>query len=853
MEIAHVGNSVANGASTLIFGEGFKDEKVKFYGWCPRDDTAMEKLSEIDKADMSLPATPPKEAGQLKIIAIMDNQAAAVLLNGGYAQHGGAREPFIVWAKGTNGYSQPYMINRPNLFFLENTVSAPGAHNRVIGRDMIAHEHGLWGGVFLKNTASGQVLKPLWGKYFDRQNHFTYQLDFEIIFETPPDAPEGKYEVWVHKGTGGWFGWCVQPLLMEVKKDAPANRPVFKVNDFGAVGDGLSDDTGAIQKAIEKARAAGGGIVLIPAGVYAIRSPLFLHPKVHLKGIRREMSSIRVVDQLGFGGEYLDQDWQGYARDFLPYIQKAKPLPMIYVCSESSVADLELIGGAKTAFNLYSFAGRDEFHDFTLTRCSLENTNASIYTSARGFEPDRGCFGGGNPWRQVRITHNIFKGGGVGTYSARNECIVSDNVTEPAAGGEWGTSGGFSTAGRHNIVENNVVKNANRGYGGAGIWAQKNNGENFVARNKFLDGGKHKGAGEGFLLEIGAGGHDSWIGRVYAAGADWFEASYNAGGQGLQKPPFSEPGAKPAFKPDEYKDLFVIICKGKGLGQYRVIKGNTEQRLSLESPWRVVPDSNSWVVVRRMYYNGIFMNNICRDSLGALEFWGGCLENVVKRHIAIRTAPLHAMTHGEPMVMYNRFEGCQLFDSSIGLWGLGSNNVLPGAATMIGNVFKGNELEGGSLLLVRSGSGGKAIQQQKEPSICWNLFAGNSIWPQRDQYAIHVIDKSCVGNVFYGNTYPMDRVLDNGNRTIWRESKDGMPYHFKDSYSYDVSAYKKKEAMIDPQAPYGFKTVTFAATTDGSCLTFKETAEPQDANFCLWLPDGLKKAKGLVVVSLHGS
>ena len=43
---------------------------------------------------------------------------------------------------------------------------------------------------------------------------------------------------------------------------------VYDVRDFGAKGDGLAKDTAAIQAAIDKATAAGGGTVELPAGTY---------------------------------------------------------------------------------------------------------------------------------------------------------------------------------------------------------------------------------------------------------------------------------------------------------------------------------------------------------------------------------------------------------------------------------------------------------------------------------------------------------------------------------------------------------------------------------------------------------
>jgi len=46
------------------------------------------------------------------------------------------------------------------------------------------------------------------------------------------------------------------------------------VKDFGAVGDGVADDTAAIQAAVNAAKAAGGGTVHIPAGTYVTTSTI---------------------------------------------------------------------------------------------------------------------------------------------------------------------------------------------------------------------------------------------------------------------------------------------------------------------------------------------------------------------------------------------------------------------------------------------------------------------------------------------------------------------------------------------------------------------------------------------------
>ncbi len=60
---------------------------------------------------------------------------------------------------------------------------------------------------------------------------------------------------------------------------------VYSVRDFGALGDGKTDDTAAFQKALDTAAKAGGGIVHAPRGNYFFAGQLNVPSAVTLKGI----------------------------------------------------------------------------------------------------------------------------------------------------------------------------------------------------------------------------------------------------------------------------------------------------------------------------------------------------------------------------------------------------------------------------------------------------------------------------------------------------------------------------------------------------------------------------------------
>ena len=64
---------------------------------------------------------------------------------------------------------------------------------------------------------------------------------------------------------------------------AGVGRSRVSVADFGAVGDGMSDDTLSVQLAVDYVIASGGGTVVVPAGVFLV-SGISIHGDVSVVG-----------------------------------------------------------------------------------------------------------------------------------------------------------------------------------------------------------------------------------------------------------------------------------------------------------------------------------------------------------------------------------------------------------------------------------------------------------------------------------------------------------------------------------------------------------------------------------------
>lgn len=71
-------------------------------------------------------------------------------------------------------------------------------------------------------------------------------------------------------------------MAINVLTTTPLNRPVSSVKDFGAVGDGVTDDSVAIQAGLDHLNSIGGGTLFFPGGLYVVGSQLDGHTKVSM-------------------------------------------------------------------------------------------------------------------------------------------------------------------------------------------------------------------------------------------------------------------------------------------------------------------------------------------------------------------------------------------------------------------------------------------------------------------------------------------------------------------------------------------------------------------------------------------
>ena len=190
---------------------------------------------------------------------------------------------FLVWLKNDAGLSPPIVLNAPQPWWCGPDVAAPGETVRVFGRNLSRRPDFSRAFVFLKPSGGSgvwaNVLKP--GKY-------------SVSFGVPSDLKAGDYEVWLHAGTGGEWGWG-GPVKLRVTEGGTSSIKSSLV--FAKPTTQLKPplNGAAIQRALDALAKRGGGTVALPAGEFTFTGTLRIPANVTLTGAGKDTTTLQLV------------------------------------------------------------------------------------------------------------------------------------------------------------------------------------------------------------------------------------------------------------------------------------------------------------------------------------------------------------------------------------------------------------------------------------------------------------------------------------------------------------------------------------------------------------------------------
>lgn len=167
--------------------------------------------------------------------------------------------PFLVWAANEHGWSRPIRLNVPQAWWCYPHRPTIGSVLRVFGRDLARRPDDARAFCYLNQP--GQP-----GVWLETERVGRYELAVDL----PVTLKPGSYQLWVHAGAGGQYGWSA-PLAVSLAGMTAGDRPDVTVDpgqDVQAAIDGLH----------------GPGIVMLSSGVYPFHGTLRVPAGVTVSG-----------------------------------------------------------------------------------------------------------------------------------------------------------------------------------------------------------------------------------------------------------------------------------------------------------------------------------------------------------------------------------------------------------------------------------------------------------------------------------------------------------------------------------------------------------------------------------------
>ena len=627
------GSSITAESMTLVFGANFDDPSLQVHvqaqagpkaGDKPPDPVELQaSLERVLAGKAEWPAPPDAKDQGWKAPESHDSNVMAIHcenVTAGYVVK-------ILRARTAAGVSAPYVLDRPEVWGASPHQPTPGATVTVWGVNIgyaLANTYGGTYPYFGLVSSTGKVVALLKG-YFPAQNQHTMRVQEWRFYRSillPADLAPGSYKLYCWNGYGD-PGWSEAGHEVQVVAPAPAPK-VVRLANYGAAGDGVTDDTAAIEKAMAAA-APGGGQVLIGPGRYEISHPLVVPEGVSLVGLGAESCRLEASRWKPFTGEWPAEvmtrpaDYtaatyhnSGWGIDWYLTKNLDGRQPMVWIKSHSGVEGLTLDATAARTIRAIVLIGVPQPGVCvapTVRDCRLISSHAGVYDAFPTYWETMGMMSA-SPTENLVVEGNLMKGSG-----AAWEILCAGMVGARVRGNTFTVADMHDTfvlvtmhsATRECLFEDNIFENGGRGKTGGAMGAETGYQHDLWLHNTFRQ--MWKDDGEILMYESGAG---LWHGQAASGGASSVVAA-----------------GTPGWKPNQYVGCMVFLTGGPGIGQFRTVTGNDASSLTVDQPWRIAPDARStfgllhMVVTECLHLGNEFYN--CTNYCG---IYGAGVRNV---------------------------------------------------------------------------------------------------------------------------------------------------------------------------------------------------------------------------------
>jgi hypothetical protein len=484
-----------------------------------------------------------------------------------------ANSEYLVWPVNGTGTGAPAVINATETWWLGPNAATRGDTVSVYGRNLTHNALARASHVYIQ--APGAT--GMWAQV-------TAANPYKVDFTVPSALADGTYQVWVHNGRGGHYGWS-GPLALTVNDGMTWTSHTYNVKNYGAKGDGKTDDQAAIEAAVEAAARDPWSTIYLPAGTYLVSSGFNPPAKVRWAGQGADRTSIKA------SAGFVKTAPKG-PRDYCLLFTNS-------VVDNVAVQDLTLDGNG----HLNSYAPEPVYMRFDR---DIRFTNVTV--NGKGFA--MADFHGST---RLGFENCTFVGGGSGiffgsaTQIRMDGCLIEGSDDANTMLTSWGGDSISFTNTTGQDYSDKIVDGWAQGrfiYGSSQWGSNRNIYIGDCTTKALAPRPAFPGQNTGEQLSWESGTHYS--GTAVAGTAR--TVTFPAGGAF-----FSDPG----LQSGEYD---AVIVNGTGLGQHRKIVACTGSTVTVAPAWNVAPDSSSTVLIAGVLSHvAVYHNSLQGKSTYAVQ------------------------------------------------------------------------------------------------------------------------------------------------------------------------------------------------------------------------------------------
>ncbi|HET6262545.1 MAG TPA: glycosyl hydrolase family 28-related protein, partial [Chloroflexia bacterium] len=491
------------------------------------------------------------------LIQRLDGDKAIITLDKGLPSWG----MYLIWPGNDAGWGAPIAVNKTEAWWLQDQA-APGMTVSVFGRNLAkGNTEGTNNAyVYLKGSgASG------WATV-------TKVNPYKVEFTVPSSFTAGTYEVWVHNGHGGEYGWS-RPLKLTVVASSQhvlsrSWGAVYNVKDYGAQGNGVSDDRAAINRALAAAGTS-GATVYFPSGTYMVSGKLDLSSNTRWLGDKdpggKPASTIKLMPGFASGtfGLMGGNNLRMNVFENLRLLRDGKDLQGRELVDMRGAQMLwwnncEIDARGDNAVRLQGSGSSYIYLDKTTFIGGEDQWGNVIYIDGL-----RQFFANNCTFLMTRDCGAAMMNRGI-IESSVTGCIIQDLDNSTTDGSGWGKGRIWSSIGAAGAQYHQYfASNQGKGLG------TRRSGPNLPDNN----------SGEIFLWEANS---TMFSGYPTSAGSNTVNFANTVPNRDWTGVP---------------RIMGLTIIEGKGMGQFRLITAQSGGALTVDQPWEVVPDGSSKILI----------------------------------------------------------------------------------------------------------------------------------------------------------------------------------------------------------------------------------------------------------------